>query len=150
MIQIEIAKTVLRRNGHLAALYVVLISVDNGPDSFLPRGPTAGVNTIAMHRVKGLPSLARKEARDASLDGCHAASCLAVSWRDAVPNSPNVFPDLPAFAIEERVLQVVRFVSIPAIRDVHHVARFEPAKSIHTWDESELRGVLAPRHHVPR
>src|SRR5690242_7588232 len=91
VIQIEIARTVLRRNRHLPAPYVVLISIDNGPDSLRPRGPAAGVDTIPMHRVKGLPTLTRQEARDASLDGCHAASGLGVSWRDAVPNSPKVF-----------------------------------------------------------
>src|SRR6185437_17167999 len=72
---------------------------------------------------------------------------LGIPWRDAVPDAPDVLPAFPALAIEERELQVVGLVPVPAVRDVHHVARLEPSIAIDRRHKFEL--VLSPGHQVP-
>ena len=65
--------------------------------------------------VERLPVGAHEKRRNRSFDGGHPSGCFRIARRNAIPDSPDVFPGLPAHAIEECELQVVGLVSVPAV-----------------------------------
>ena len=89
--------------------------------------PTAGEDTIHVHRIERLPPLADEERRDAALDRRHAPRGFAVARGHAIPYAPDVFPALPAFAVEKCKLQIVGLVAIPAALNIDLVPRLQPA-----------------------
>src|SRR3569833_2209323 len=132
---------------HLQTMHVVFIAIDDRPQRAIVLRPTACVDPFPFHWVKGLPLLADQKRRHRALDGCDSTYGFAVAWGDSIPDSPDVFPALPAFAVEERKLEVVGFVSRPSILDIHLVARLKPAKSIDRGNS--LESIVAPRQKVP-
>ncbi len=148
VVDIEVAHAGLVGDGHLAPVYVVLVAVDDGPEGLVGERPAAGEDAVHVSRIEGLPVRADEEGREGALDGCHAAGGFAVARGDAVPNAPDVFPALPAFAVEEGVLQIVGLVAVPAVADIDHVARLKPAEAVDLGHEVELE-VVAPGHDIP-
>src|SRR6202011_782114 len=102
----------------------------------------------SQRRVEWLPVLTGEERSQGALDSCHPACCLSVAWSNTVPDTPDVFPAFPTFAVEEGVLQRVGFISIPAALNIDLVTRFEPAISVDPRSERVL--VLAPGENIPR
>src|SRR5208337_1922513 len=125
----------------------IFIAIYNGPQHLVAERPTAGEDSIQVHRVERFPTLTDEERRHDTLDGCDPSRCLAIARSHAVPDTPYVFPTLPTLAIEECKLQIVCLVAIPAVLDVDLMARFEPAISVDRGNELEF--VRAPGQHIP-
>ena len=87
-----------------------------------------------------------------SLDRGHAPRRLGITRRDAIPDSPDVFPTFPPHTVEKSDLQIVGLGAGPAIGDIRHVARFEPFEAIDFWHKLRIlcRVLLPPGHDVPR
>src|SRR5580700_12127198 len=128
---------------HFRAGDVVFVAVDDRPERFFSERPTAGKYSKAKHGKKWFPIFAHQKRGNSSLNRRDSPRCFTVARRDSVPDAPDVFPALPADSVEERELQVIGLVAVPAIRDVHHVARLEPLVAIDARREREF--VLAPR-----
>ena len=147
VVEVEVVDTFFRRNLHLIAFDVVFVTVQDGPDFLFAHRPAAGVNAISKHGRHRFPVFADEERRDPALDRGNAPGGFAVARRDSIPDAPDVFPALPSHSVEESELQVVGFVAIPTVRDVHHVPRFKPFVFVHERSEREL--ILPPGHDVP-
>src|SRR5580700_4837593 len=113
---------------HFRTGEVVFVAVDDRPERFVSERPAAGKYSKAKHGKEWLPILAHQKRGDSSFDRRNSPRRFAVARRDSVP---------------ERELQVIGLVAVPAIRDVHHVARLEPLIAIDARREREF--VLAPR-----
>src|SRR5271154_5257969 len=142
VIQVEVARAVIRPDRHFMAGFVILIAIDDSPDGAITDGPAARKNTIEMHRIERLPAWAGEERSHRALNSRRAAHCLSVARSHAIPDTPNIFPALPSLAVEECELQVVRLVAIPAALDVDLVLWLKPAVPINGGHKLEL--VLAP------
>src|SRR5208283_1348592 len=142
VIQIEVSYAILRSQLDLRTVDVVFVAVHDGPNGLLTQRPPAGEDSITQHGCKRLPIAADQEWRDRALDGCYTAGRLRISWRDPIPDAPDVLPTFPANAIKKGELQIICLVTIPPIRDVHHVARFQPFVAIYPRCKWEF--VLAP------
>ena len=126
---------------------VVLVAIDDRPHRLLAERPPAGEHAEAHHRRERLPLAAYQKRRQRAFQHRHAAGRFGIARRDAVPDSPDVFPTLKADAVEERVLQVGGVIAIPAIGDVYHVTRLQPFVVINARRERR-NSVLSPRHQV--
>src|SRR5277367_4191479 len=71
------------------------------------------------------PFRAGKIFWERALDSGDAQDGFGVARRHSVPESPKIFERGVALAVEERMLQAVRFVARETIRDVDGVARLE-------------------------
>ena len=149
VVKIEVARPGIVRDLHLLSVNVVFIAVDDGPHRLVRERPAAGVNAVVVSGIERLPIGSDQEGRYSAFDSRYAASRFRIAGRDSVPDSPNIFPTLPANSVEEGKLQIAGFVAIPAIGDVDHVAGLEPLVFVHEWSERELILILAPGHHVP-
>src|SRR5580704_14956022 len=61
-----------------------------------------------------------------ALDFRDAPDGFAVARADLIPDAPDIFPGLKAYAVEEGELKIVGMVASPAIAHVDHVPRLEP------------------------
>src|ERR1700723_1836084 len=116
--------------------------------SKLFRLPAAGIDSIPQRGRHWFPIFADQKRRDRPLESSDAPGGFAIARRDSVPDAPDVFPTLPSDSIEKRELQVVGLITIPTVRDVHHVPRFEPLILVH--ERSKRKFVLTPGHDIPR
>src|SRR5882762_9510280 len=142
VVQIKVMHPLLNGQYHFRARDVVLIPIDYGPNRFFSDRPTARKHSKMKHRGKGFPLLTYKERRDAAFNRGYAPCSFAVPRCDPVPDTPDVLPTLPTDSVEKRELQVICLVTIPAIRDVHHMPGFEPFVTIDPGSEGEF--ILAP------
>src|SRR5882724_3428085 len=99
-----------------------------------------------QHGSERLPILAHQEGRHGSLQGGYPASCFGIAGRYSVPDPPDIFPTLPADAVEKSELQIIGLVAIPAVGNMDHMARFEPLVTVYPRHERKL--ILAPGHDV--
>ncbi len=123
VVEVVIAHSRGVRNRNLPAGDIVFIAIDDGPYGLLPLRPLAGKDSVALSGIKRAPLPAREKWSDGTFDGCHPPGRFGVARSDPIPDTPDILPTLPAFAIEEGKLQVVGFVTVPAIGDVHLVPR---------------------------
>src|SRR5208337_945119 len=94
-----------------------------------------------------LPAGADEEGSKHTLYLRDAAQRLRVAGGDLVPDAPDVFPAFIAHAVEEGVLKIIGLVVVPAVADVHHVARFEPLVTADHGDKGIFP--VAPSEVVP-
>ena len=94
------------------------------------------------HRGKWFPILTHKKWRDPALKHGYAPGSFAVARCDPIPDTPDVLPTLPTDSVEKRELQVICLVTVPAVRDIHHMPGFEPFVAIDPGSEWEF--ILAP------
>ena len=148
MIKIEIANTPNGWNLDLVSFDVVFVSVDDRPKSLPGQRPATGIHTITEHGRHRFPVFADQERRYPTLDSGNAPGGFRVARRDSIPDTPDVLPTFPANSVEESELQVVGLVTIPPVRDVHHVPRLKPFVLVNERGKWKL--VLPPSHYVPR
>ena len=122
-------------------------AVDDGPQRAIGKRPLGGEDAVLKRGSVGLPLGADQEIGEAALDLGDAADGLGVARRDAVPDAPDVLPGFVADAVEERELQIVGLVLVPAVADVDHVAGLEPLAAADRGDERVLP--IAPAQVVP-
>src|SRR5882757_2087372 len=113
MVQIEVAHSLLERNGHLPPLHVVFITIDDRPHCLIVQRPPTREDSIHVHRVKWLPLWANEEWRYSALHRRHPSCSLGIARSQLVPDSPHILPALPALAVKKSILQIVCFISIP-------------------------------------
>src|ERR1700733_5100526 len=147
VIKIEIAHAVFRRNRHLLPRYVVFVAVHDAPHRAIREWPAAAKYTVKMHGIKRFPSGAGEEWGDSALNRRHPTCRLSISRSYAIPDTPYVFPALPAFAVEESELQIIGLVAIPTTLDVDLVLRLKPAVTID--GRHKLKFILPPGQHIP-
>src|SRR5215472_14531747 len=143
MVLIKVVHPFLGRQLQLRPGDVVLISVDDRPDGFLPEGPAARKHSEMKHWGERLPVPAYQKRSNSAFYGCNTPGRLAIPRSNTVPDAPDIFPALPTNSVEESELQIVRLVAVPAIGDIYHVPGFEPFVTIHS--RSERKFILAPR-----
>src|ERR1019366_8253338 len=130
------------------AINVIVIAIDDRPKGLIPHRPAASENAVHVHRVKRLPIKTNEERSECPFYACNPPRCLSIRRRNAVPDSPDVFPAFPTFPVEEGELQIGNLVFVPAIRDVNHVTGFEPPVAIDA--RNKLKLVISPREDIPR
>src|ERR1700722_14088071 len=148
VIEIEVTCALLEGNPQLVAFKAIFVPIDDGPDSLTFEWPAAREDAKIHGRVEGLPVGTHQKRGDASLKRCHSTGRFAVPRCDAIPDPPDVFPAFPADAVKERDLQIVRVVAIQSIRDMDHVARFQPFQAVDRRYKlciSTRIGLLPPR-----
>src|ERR1700679_1213544 len=148
MIEIEVARAGIGGHNRLRAADVVLVAVDDGPDSLIAKRPAAGIDAVVKHGVERLPVRTDEKGSNGALDGGDAARGLSSARRDAVPYAPYIFPALPAFAVEEGELQIIGLIAAPTVLDIDLVTRLKPAVAINCGNE--LKRILAPGENIPR
>src|SRR5579863_5410107 len=126
---------------------VELIAVDESPQRFAPARPLAGERTVTQRGRMRLPVRADEQARQGAFNLRDAAQGFRVPRGDLIPDSPNVFPALVAYTVKKGILQIVGFVAVPAVANVHHVARLQPFVLAEHGDEGILP--VTPREVVP-
>lgn len=81
--------TRFEEGAHLPLMDVVLVAVDDGPESLLCEGPAAGEDPVPFPPIAGLPSGADQKGSDAALDRGNATGGLLVARRDSVPDASS-------------------------------------------------------------
>src|SRR5260370_12780154 len=146
MIKVEVLHSWPYGEFHLWRRQVVFVTVHDRPEGLAVPRPAAREDAPAFHRRKRLPVFTHQQWSHRSFYCCNPARGLRVARRDSVPDTPNILPTLPADSVEKGKLEIVRFVPLPAIGNVHHVTRLKPFVAVHHW--RKWISILAPGHDV--
>src|SRR5215472_13770932 len=109
MVKIEVAHAGFRSDFYLCSVHVVFVAVNDGPNGLVVKRPAAGKHTIWQHGRHGLPAATHQKRSNRTLNSRHAARGLGVPGVNPVPDTPDVFPALPADSVEKSKLKVISF-----------------------------------------